>query len=105
VIVVNDSTYGSIRAQQELRFPGRALATDLVNPDFVSLAEAFVANTDVAREFNALWKDAATAPDETMLLSILNGTEVVYVAARNGARPLGLAFNVGMRLPAHLAGI
>ena len=27
-----------------------------------------------------------------------------YVAVRNSLRPLGLAFNVGMRLPAHLAG-
>jgi DNA-binding IclR family transcriptional regulator len=69
----------------------------------MSLAEAFVANTDVAREFGGLWKDAAHAPDETMLLSVLDGHDVVYVAARNGARPLGLAFNVGMRLPAHLA--
>ena len=34
---------------------------------------------------------------------MLSGPEVVYVAARNGVRPLGLAFNVGMRLPAHLA--
>jgi DNA-binding IclR family transcriptional regulator len=75
----------------------------LIGPRVMSLAEAFVANTDVAREFNALWKDGATAPDETMLLSVLDGSDVVYVAARNGARPLGLAFNVGMRLPAHLA--
>jgi len=88
-------SFGYLRRQDDGAF--------LIGPRVMSLAEAFVANTDVAREFNALWKDAATAPDETMLLSVLNGSEVVYVAARNGARPLGLAFNVGMRLPAHLA--
>jgi len=88
-------SFGYLRRQDDGAF--------LIGPRVMSLAEAFVAGTDVAREFNALWKDAATAPDETMLLSVLNGSDVVYVAARNGARPLGLAFTVGMRLPAHLA--
>ena len=75
----------------------------LIGPRVMCLAEAFVAGTNVAREFNALWSDAAIATDETILLSVLSGAEIVYVAARNGVRPLGLAFNVGMRLPAHLA--
>src|SRR5438105_4138593 len=88
-------TFGYLRRQDDGAF--------LIGPRVMSLAEAFVANTDVAREFNALWNDAATAPDETMLLSVLDGGDVVYVAARNGVRPLGLAFTVGMRLPAHLA--
>lgn len=74
----------------------------LIGPRVMGLAEAFVAGTNVAHEFDALW-DGAAAPEETVILSVLDGAEVVYVAARNGARPLGLAFNVGMRLPAHLA--
>jgi DNA-binding IclR family transcriptional regulator len=73
-----------------------------IGPSVMSLAEAFVASTSVAGEFEALWRGAA-APDETLILSVLNGAEVVYVAVRNGSRPLGLAFSVGMRLPAHLA--
>src|SRR5947207_11957918 len=88
-------TFGYLRRQDDGAF--------LIGPRVMSLAEAFVANTDVAREFNALWKDAATAPDEPMLLAVLDGGDVVYVAARNGLRPLGLAFTVGIRLPAHLA--
>ena len=87
--------FGYLRRQDDGAFA--------IGPRVMSLAEAFVAGTSVAQEFNALWKDAGMAPDETIILSVLNGTEVVYVAARNGARPLGLAFNVGMRLPAHLA--
>ncbi|HEV7915006.1 MAG TPA: IclR family transcriptional regulator, partial [Albitalea sp.] len=74
-----------------------------IGPRVMCLAEAFVHGTDVAQEFNALWKDGRQPPDETVLLSVLDGPDVIYVAARNGARPLGLAFNVGMRLPAHLA--
>jgi DNA-binding IclR family transcriptional regulator len=57
----------------------------------------------VVQEFNALWPDAAAAPEDTVILSVLNGSEVVYIAARQGTRPLGLAFKVGMRLPAWLA--
>jgi DNA-binding IclR family transcriptional regulator len=75
----------------------------VIGPRVMSLAEAFIAGTNVAQEFNALWNSAAVAPDETIILSVLNGREVVYIAARHGVRPLGLAFNVGMRLPAHLA--
>lgn len=74
-----------------------------IGPRVMSLAEAFVAGTNVADEFNALWRDAAAVPEETVILSVLSGTEVVYIGARNGRRPLGLAFTVGMRLPAHLA--
>ncbi len=74
-----------------------------IGPRVMSLAEAFVAGTNVADEFNALWRDAAAQPEETVILSVLSGAEVVYIGARNGQRPLGLAFTVGMRLPAHLA--
>jgi DNA-binding IclR family transcriptional regulator len=73
-----------------------------LGPRVMSLAEAFVAGTGVAQEFSALWPDAAAAPEETVVLSVLNGSEVVYIAARQGTRPLGLAFSVGMRLPAWL---
>jgi acetolactate synthase-1/2/3 large subunit len=40
IIVVNNGMFGTIRAHQERRFPGRAHGTDLVNPDFVAMAEA-----------------------------------------------------------------
>lgn len=73
-----------------------------IGPGVMGLAEAFVASTHVASEFDALWRDATAEPDETLILSVLNGVEVIYVAVRNSARPLGLAFNVGMRLPAYL---
>lgn len=73
-----------------------------IGPGVMPLAEAFVSSTGITQEFNALWAGEG-APDETVILSVLNGREVVYIGARNGSRPLGLAFNVGMRLPAHLA--
>jgi DNA-binding IclR family transcriptional regulator len=75
-----------------------------IGPGVMGLAQAFVASTNVASEFEALWRDTGAAPDETLILSVLNGPDVVYVGVRNSARPLGLAFTIGMRLPAHLAG-
>ena len=41
VIVVNNGMFGTIRMHQEREFPGRVVATQLVNPDFVALAQAF----------------------------------------------------------------
>jgi len=41
VLVVDNGMYGTIRMHQERRFPGRVSGTDLVNPDFVSLARSF----------------------------------------------------------------
>ncbi len=41
IIVANNNSYGTIRQHQEKWFPGRKIATDLTNPDFARLAEAF----------------------------------------------------------------
>jgi acetolactate synthase-1/2/3 large subunit len=41
LIVANNGMYGTIRMHQEQLFPGRVLATSLVNPDFAALARSF----------------------------------------------------------------
>ncbi|KQY81730.1 thiamine pyrophosphate-binding protein [Pelomonas sp. Root1444] len=41
VIVVDNGTYGTIRMHQEREYPGRVSGSDLFNPDFAKLAEAF----------------------------------------------------------------
>lgn len=40
-VIVDNGTYGTIRMHQERHYPGRVIATDLKNPDFVKYAEAF----------------------------------------------------------------
>jgi acetolactate synthase-1/2/3 large subunit len=40
-VVVNDSAYGNVRRTQIDKYNDRFIATDLVNPDFVKLAESF----------------------------------------------------------------
>lgn len=41
VLIVNNGSYGTIRAHQERQYPGRVFATDMVSPDFVALAKAY----------------------------------------------------------------
>lgn len=41
VLVVDNGMHGTIRMHQERRYPGRVSGTDLVNPDFAALAQAY----------------------------------------------------------------
>ena len=40
-VVFNDAAFGNVRRTQRTSFGERLLGTDLVNPDYVALAEAF----------------------------------------------------------------
>ena len=39
-VIADNGIYGTIRMHQEREYPGRIVATDLRNPDFVALAHA-----------------------------------------------------------------
>ena len=41
VVLANNDSYASVRWFQEQAYPGRAVGTDLTNPDFLQLAKAF----------------------------------------------------------------
>ena len=41
MILVDNGSYGTIRMHQERDYPKRITATDLANPDFATLAEAY----------------------------------------------------------------
>lgn len=62
---------------------------------------AFLKRSDLTVDFVQLWDSLALLPEETIILSVLDGADVVYIACRNGTRPLGLNFRIGMRLPAN----
>jgi acetolactate synthase-1/2/3 large subunit len=40
-VVVNNGMYGTIRMHQERNYPGRVSGTELLNPDFAALAQAY----------------------------------------------------------------
>jgi DNA-binding IclR family transcriptional regulator len=67
----------------------------------VDLAHAYLSRTDLTQEFGRAWESLHTMPEESAVLAVLDGTDVVYVACRNGSRPFALTYRIGMRLPAH----
>jgi acetolactate synthase-1/2/3 large subunit len=65
VVVVNNSMFGTIRMHQERAYPGRPIATDLTNPDFVAYARSFGAEGVLVRstaEFPAAFEQAIAHP-------------------------------------------
>jgi acetolactate synthase I/II/III large subunit len=53
VLVANNGMYGTIRMHQERTYPGRVIATDLQNPDFAALAEAYGAHGETVTDTDA----------------------------------------------------
>ncbi|CAM3951626.1 thiamine pyrophosphate-binding protein [Bordetella muralis] len=69
-IVVNNAMYGSIRMHQERHYPGRVCATDLHNPDFVTLARAYGAageRVERTEDFAATFERARTAGQPALI--------------------------------------
>jgi acetolactate synthase-1/2/3 large subunit len=79
VLVVNNGMYGTIRMHQERHYPGRAIATDLVNPDFVALAKAYGAygeRVERTADFPAAFERALSA-NKPALLELLIDPEAI----------------------------
>ncbi|HEY8291526.1 MAG TPA: thiamine pyrophosphate-dependent enzyme [Thermomicrobiales bacterium] len=53
-VVFNDNAYGNVKRTQREEFAGHVIAADLVNPDFVALAESFGIRGIRVREPDAL---------------------------------------------------
>jgi len=64
----------------------------------VELARQRLGRMDVVGNFLKICGDLAL--NEAIVLSVLNGPDVVYVACVNADRPLGVRYQIGMRLPA-----
>jgi acetolactate synthase-1/2/3 large subunit len=63
-IVYNNGSYGTIRMHQEREFPGRPVGTDLRNPDFAALANAYGAlglRAETAEQFRPALEKALAA--------------------------------------------
>lgn len=72
----------------------------MLGPHVMRWANAFLSQTNITEEFRAVWGASNPFADETVTLSVLDGTDVIYLACHNGNRPLGVTFRTGMRLPA-----
>lgn len=61
ILIFNNGMLGSIRAWQEIGYPGRVSGTGLVNPDYVKLADAhgvFGARVERTEDFAPAFEDA-----------------------------------------------
>ncbi|HWD02542.1 MAG TPA: IclR family transcriptional regulator [Amycolatopsis sp.] len=67
----------------------------------VPLGRAYLANSGLVREFRRVDAELGLLPEDTLVLSLLDGRSVVYVETRPGQRKLALSYEIGMRLPAH----
>jgi acetolactate synthase-1/2/3 large subunit len=65
ILVLNNGTYGTIRMHQEREYPGRVSGTDIVNPDFAMIAQAFGLHGETVRHtdaFEAAFERASASP-------------------------------------------
>lgn len=66
----------------------------------VELARWRLATTDVVSRFAEACSTSDSVPDETVVLSVLDGSDALYLACRHGNRPIAIRYQIGMRLPA-----
>lgn len=70
VLVLNNGIYGTIRAHQERNYPARVFGTTMVNPSFVTLAQAYgfhAERVSVTDDFPAAFERALASPTGAVL--------------------------------------
>ncbi len=92
VVVVDNGTYGTIRMHQEREYPGRVSGSDLFNPDFAQLAEAFgfaafkaESTAEVGLALDAALEAGRPALIHLRLSSDISTSRITLTAIRNAA--------------------
>lgn len=81
IIIANNATLGTIRMHQEQRYPGRVVATTLLNPDFVAWAKSCGAHAERI-ETNADFLPAmqrAHAAEQPAVIELATEAEAISV--------------------------
>ena len=89
VVVVDNGAYGTIRMHQEREYPGRVSATQLSNPDFAKLGEAYgtwSVRVETTDQFIAALAEAKARPGTRLIHAL---TDLERIAA-SGATISGL---------------
>ena len=71
----------------------------LLGHHIIELARGLVGGRRLIEVFSEACDTAPEVRDETVTLSILDGADIVIVAARNGRTPLPVTARIGLRLP------
>jgi acetolactate synthase-1/2/3 large subunit len=79
ILVFNNRMYGTIRMHQEREYPERVVGTDLVNPDFVALAEALGAYGELVTRTDEFMPafERARASGKAALIELRTDPELV----------------------------
>lgn len=70
ILVLNNGLYGTIRLHQDRRYAGRPSGTEIVNPDFVTLAQAYgfwAARVDKTEDFSTAFETALNKPNGALI--------------------------------------
>ncbi len=92
-IVVNNGMLGTIRMHQERHYPDNIMSTDLVNPDFVKLAEAYGATgerVERTEDFADAFERAVASGKSALIELIVDPQALTPVQTLDEARAQGL---------------
>ncbi len=79
ILILNNGSYGTIRMHQERHYPERVSGTELLNPEFVSLAQAYgfhAEKVEKTEEFEAAF-DRALASNSGAVLELMIDTDAI----------------------------
>ncbi len=72
-----------------------------IGPKVLHWASAYQSQNDLIASFQSIADQYPQLRQETIMLAVLNGSQVLYLACRAGLRPLGVTFKVGGHFPAY----
>jgi acetolactate synthase-1/2/3 large subunit len=91
-IIFNNNMLATIRMHQERHYPGRVIATDLVNPDFVKLAQAygaFGARVEKTGDFAGVFQQALECAIPAVIELVLDPQALTPMQTLDEAREQG----------------
>jgi acetolactate synthase-1/2/3 large subunit len=100
VVLSDNGLYGTIRMHQERDYPGRVIATDLTNPDFVAYARAFGGfgvRVEKTAEFPAAFAAARASGKPSIVHLKIDPEAITPTATLTGIREKSLAGTGGHR--------
>lgn len=95
------SLHMTLRALLEHELVLRANGRYRIGPKLFELGSGFVRSINVVRDFEEVSRVIVDACGETTQLAMLDGTDVLYLAKRDGTQPVRLVSSLGSRLPAY----
>jgi IclR family transcriptional regulator, blcABC operon repressor len=72
-----------------------------LGPQVLELSRGFLNQTDLHSEFQRAVAELNVLPEQTIVCAVLRERDVVYIGRRPGTYPIGVSYEIGMRLPAH----